>query len=619
MIKKAIIASLLFSIIPTLAQAEDILIYSYSKTSQNPAEWAIIPMIADVPDTTPVSLFDALRRKKLPTYGSTTYETTKKQVLIDETKCAYGSIISAEIGQTFQAHGHAQPKFVCAGKTISPAISALPHFAAIIPLWQAIASEKIDEPAIIDIGDEYLSITDFQTRLKKQDKGLIKATESAFEDPNLFVKSGAMKGYIMRKFPNAEKRIAKELSSSSSGNVSAAMAALANTKDTVIISQMKTILQKKEAQQEAYALSMLDSSSSELRDESLVILLSSANEANFTKAISATISGKRYELVKQHSDEILTASTPSHAEKLAEMLIAQNGELQIEQWLAKADATETAQTVAAKSLSSAKTSSLKLTALSMQLTHSSPDTAFDALDALLSDTTAVTHSEYWQRGLNSPHIGIYYASFDKLDELGQISAQSEKGKTYIEEAKSNPLEVIPKLTSDAYHSDVKVRQDIAYTAKWLDNAGDSLRSILIKDSEESVASLVMIETAQRPAQEISLSLVKEMTARAEQSTKVRVALLHAIPRMMNEKTTQTIATYASNEMFDNDISVKIASIRALSEIAQRTKDPVIADNAITSLALTAQDKSKSIVHHTLRALERTGLPAAQEILDKFNK
>lgn len=613
--KKAIFASILFLLSSTSAFAEDVVLYSYAKTAQTPAEWAIMPIIADVQDKTPTTLFDVLKRKKLPTYGSTIFDAAKKSVQIDETKCAYGSIISAEIGQTFQAHGHAVPKFSCAGKTIAPAQNALPHFVAVIPLWQALTADRFDEPAVIQCGNTYLSVSEFKEHLKKQDKQLIKDIENDFNDPNLFVKSGAMKGYIARKFPSAEKRISKELASANSGNISAAMAALANTKDASIIAQMKTILQKKDAQQEAYALSMIDSTSQELRAESLIILLKSSNDANFNKAISSLEAQKQYTILKANADDILTNSTASHAEKVAELLISNKGESELQTWLSKTESSDSAQATAAKVLSLSNSPSLKRTAYSMQLTHTSPDVAFDALDILLADKQSNT--DCWLRGLSSPHAGIHWASFEMLDNSDQIKAESTKGVQYIENAQNAPLDAIATLTSDAYNSDVKVRHDISYATKYFDTAGDSLRSILIKDSDETTASLVIVQTARRPVSDIQLSLIKEMMARSERSASVKIALLHAIPRMMNDKTIQTISTFASNEMFDGDISVKIAAIRALSEIAQRTEDPVIADNAITSLALTTQDKSKSIVHHTLQALKRTNLPAAREILDKF--
>ena len=248
--------------------------------------------------------------------------------------------------------------------------------------------------------------------------------------------------------------------------------------------------------------------------------------------------------------------------------------------------------------------------------NDNPDIAFDALDLLQSDKETASLADLWQRGQKAPLPGIRHACFDHLNELSQISPRSAKGQKFIEISKSSPNDAVSQLTADAYHADKNVRQDVAYCTQWLDNAGDALRLIMYKDADESVSAMAIIQTALRPASEISLPLIKEMTARAERSANLKVAVLHALPRMINEKTVQTIATYAGNEMFDNDPAVKIASIRALSEIARRTNDPVIADNAVTSLALTVQDKSSSIVHHTLVALVKTKLPAAREIIER---
>ncbi len=600
-----ILASILIS---STAMAEDVVLYSYDKTSQKPAEWAIMPVTASLPNTAPETLFEALKRRKMPTYGATEYNAAKEVITIDDSKCAYSTIISGEIGHTFRAYRHPIPQIVCAGKNVPSALTALPHYAAVIPLWQALNADAIHEPAVIQVGEAFYSADQFSALVKKQDKSLIRAIEADFNDPNLFVKTDVMRGYL--KFSNGEKRVARELSNPA--NVAAAMAALANTKDAAIIAQMKTILTTPGDLQEGYALSMIGASNADLRDASLVILLKSANDVNFTKAVQAIEKSGQYELVKAHSDDILSAMTPTHAPKLVSMLVSHNGEQNLSAWLDKNDSAPASQAVAMASLEMTKTDALRRVSQSVLLLNGDPDVAFDALDALMA---ASSEQNLWQHGLKSAHTGIRWASFEKLE----IPPFSKVGQEYFEAAKSAPNEAVPRLTADAYNADVNVRRDIARTTEWLDNAGDSLRSILLKDSDDDTASLVILLTSRRPASEISLPLFKEMTARAERSKDVKIALLHAMPRMMNEKTVQTIATYAGNEMFDADMSIKIAAIRALSDIARLTSDPVVADNAVTSLALTAQDKSKSVVHHTIRALERTKLPAAQEIIDKFKQ
>ncbi len=611
---KSLIPALALILLANTAFAEDIILYSYTKTNQQPAEWSVIPVMASLPDTKADTLFETLKRKKLPTYGSTSY--VQGTVQIDDSKCAYGSIISAEIGLTFEAYGHPQPKYMCGGKEIPSAKDALTHSATIVPLWQALSAKNIDSPSIIQVGDDYLSIQEFSKRLKSQDKSLIKAIEADFSSPNLFVKSGAMKGYIQKNFPGAEKRIARELSSGDTGNISAAMAALSNTRDPSITAQMKSVLQKKDASQENYALAMLDAADDSLRDEAIIILLKSPNDANFAKATAALDKSPKISLLQTRLDEILSNSTPKHAQDLTERLLNAHSDNALTSWLEKSDNNETTQMVAATCLKSAQDNTLRRTALSVRMQNDNPDIAFDALDLLQSDKETASLADLWQRGQKAPLPGIRHACFDHLNELSQISPRSAKGQKFIEISKSSPNDAVSQLTADAYHADKNVRQDVAYCTQWLDNAGDALRLIMYKDADESVSAMAIIQTALRPASEISLPLIKEMTARAERSANLKVAVLHALPRMINEKTVQTIATYAGNEMFDNDPAVKIASIRALSEIARRTNDPVIADNAVTSLALTVQDKSSSIVHHTLVALGKTKLPAAREIIER---
>lgn len=591
--------------------AEDAVLYSYDKTAQKPAEWAIMPVIANLPDTAPDTLFEALKRRKMPTYGTTEYNTAQKVVVIDESKCAYSAIISSEIGHTFLAYQHAVPQITCAGKAVPSAVSALPHYAAIIPLWLALTSDAVEAPSVIQVGEDYYSADRFRELVNNRDKSLIRAIEAGFSDPNVFVKTDLMKGYL--KFPGAEKRVARELSNKE--NAASAMAALAGTKTPSIIAQMKTILSAPGDLQEAYALSMLEAENAELRDTSLVILLKSASDANFLKAVQTIEKSSYYSLLQTHCSDILNGAAPSHAPKLVFMLASHDGEANLASWLEKNDSAPASQAIAETSLEAAKSDMLRRVSQSVLLLNSSPDTAFDALDALLAD--ASVDQNVWKHGIKSTHTGIRWACFEKLDDAHQNPTFSKVGQGYFDAAKSSPNEAVVQLTKDAYNADVKVRRDIARTMRWLDNGGDPLRSILLKDSDDDTASLVILLTSRRPASQISLPLFKEMTARAERSKNVRIALLHAMPRMMNEKTVQAIATYAGNEMFDADMAIKIAAIRSLSDIARLTSDPVVADNAVTSLALTAQDKSKSVVHHTLRALERSNHPSARDIINKF--
>ena len=88
------------------ALAEDVLLFSYTKTGVKPAEWALIPTMAELNNTEPVTLFEALKKRKLPTYGTTSMDNDKNIIQIDPEKCAYASIISAEIEYTFDLYHH---------------------------------------------------------------------------------------------------------------------------------------------------------------------------------------------------------------------------------------------------------------------------------------------------------------------------------------------------------------------------------------------------------------------------------------------------------------------------------------------------------------------------------
>ncbi len=670
MTMKKYLLSLVFALIPLVAHAEDVVLYSYAKTMQKPAEWAVMPLIADLPDSKDVTLFEALKRKKLPTYGSTNFLPDKKQVLIDATKCAYGSIISAEVLSTFKAHGHGIPSFVCDNRVVAAADEALMHYVAVVPMWQALGAKSVDEPALIQMGESYLVPKAFYELLKKQDKSLIKAIEADFDNPNIFVKTGAMKGYIAHKFPGAEKRVAKELTSKTPGNVNAAMTALADSRDGATISQMKAVLNQKDAMQEVYALAMLDAADRTLYDEALLILLKSGNDANFERALTEVDKSNQSGVMSKNLAEILDASTPAHAEKIAQRLVkVKQDESGLLQWLALCSNNETSQAVAATVIRTSNDAAIRNAAWAVQLENPSPDKAFEALDTLVKQ--GELSPDYWIRGLRSPHLAVQLLAAEQIEQsksapanlavfvknasqienyypaitaylanhadaeslksqkdafamrVAEMAAALEKapagkpnGAQLLALAQKTPADAVVPLTSEAYNSKVGMRRDVAYATRWIDTSGDALRVIMLKDADETVAQTLIAQIAKRPAEEISLALVKDITARAERSANLKVAALYALPFVMNEKTIQTISTYASNEMFDNDINVKIAAIRALSQIAQKTKDPVIADNAITSLALTAQDKSESIVYHTLMALAKTHAPAAREIIER---
>lgn len=684
------LATLIFA---NTASAEDITIYSYAKTAQKPAEWAIIPVIADAPDTKVSTLFETLKKRKMPTYGNTLFDAGTHIVSIDVSKCAYGPIISAEIGHTFLAYGHGLPVFTCDGRNIAPAVNGLTHYIAIVPLWQAITAEEITEPALVQVGDIYMKPADFKAKLKKKDKTIVKAIEAGFNDENTVVRAGLMQGYIALGFTGAEKRLAKELSSGDPTLITTAMTSLVKTKTASTIKQMKTLLTTESEHQKSYAVILMDAADQDLQDEAMLILLRSGDDALFNRAIERLDKGKKIAMVRKNMNIILSNASPNHATALAERLIADDeGALEIAEWLKFAPNTPTSQAVAetalklsfdkSKLIAHDTRTALRRAAWSLQLLSADPKQAYDALDSLELDATAQNTPGLWLRGLYSTLPGIQIAAGEHLESLpssdvklsqdlvnafmsteltehwpllttvhataiSDPKAALDSGTTVPElraatmamaisnpdEAKGSgsnalegayllgiaqktPTEALPRLTAEAYNADVRVRRDVAYATRWLDISGDTLRTTLLKDADETVVRTLIAQMAKIPTSNASAALIKEMTARAERSPALKIAVLHALPKLMHAKTVQTISAYASNEMFDTDVNVKIAAIRALSEIARHTDDTLIVDNAITSLALTSQDQDPNIVHHTLIALAKTKNPAAAEIISR---
>lgn len=684
------LATLIFA---NTASAEDITIYSYAKTAQKPAEWAIIPVIADAPDTKVSTLFETLKKRKMPTYGNTLFDAGTHIVSIDVSKCAYGPIISAEIGHTFLAYGHGLPVFTCDGRNIAPAVNGLTHYIAIVPLWQAITAEEITEPALVQVGDIYMKPADFKAKLKKKDKTIVKAIEAGFNDENTVVRAGLMQGYIALGFTGAEKRLAKELSSGDPTLITTAMTSLVKTKTASTIKQMKTLLTTESAHQKSYAVILMDAADQDLQDEAMLILLRSGDDALFNRALERLDKGKKLAMVRKNMNIILSNASPHHATALAERLIADDeGALEIAEWIKFAKNTSTSQAVAetalklsfdkSKLIAHDTRTALRRAAWSLQLLSADPKQAYDALDSLELDATAQNTPGLWLRGLYSTLPGIQIAAGEHLESLpssdvklsqnlvnafmsteltehwpllttvhataiSDPKAALDSGTTVPElraatmamaisnpdEAKGSgsnalegayllgiaqktPTEALPRLTAEAYNADVRVRRDVAYATRWLDISGDTLRTTLLKDADETVVRTLIAQMAKIPTSNASAALIKEMTARAERSPALKIAVLHALPKLMHAKTVQTISAYASNEMFDTDVNVKIAAIRALSEIARHTDDTLIVDNAITSLALTSQDQDPNIVHHTLIALAKTKNPAAAEIISR---
>ena len=671
----------------TDGRCEDVLIYSYAGIAQQ--TWAVMPVVADLKDSAPATLFEALRRQKMPTYGTTSYDAGQNRVDVDGTKCAYASVISAEISHTFMAHGHKIPQVMCGQRAVPAANGSLTHYRQIVPLWQALGNVTCEPNALVAVGTEFVGISEFRQQLKSKDKSLAKAIEAGFSDPNPYVKSGLMQGYIANRFPGAEKRVAQELSASNADNVNAAMGALAGTRDPAIVRQMNDVMKHSGTMQAVYATSLASAAAPEIRAESLRIMLKSSDDAVFGKACETIDADRNDKTLETYGAELLDAATPQHAKTLAERMLDRDMAETLSQWLLNAPTSDAALSAAGVALSQARDASAKHTvatrqtlkhaALSMLITSDRSVTAFDALDELEMDETARNSVIPWLHGLASGYAAIRVACAAHLSQTvvsdeatRQTLSKSISSKQYhadiyapeitiglalggvkeglkaadIHEKRAAYLALdagAPELTkpapgvetegarvmsvalhhlenaSDLVGSKVRsdkapMRRDAAAATRWLDASADSLRAILLKDGDETVVETLLRQFSFRPSEEISTAMVKDITARVERSKPLKMAALTVLPDMMNEKTSHVITTFVSNEMFDEDVNVRITAIRALSRIAIVSKDPVVADNAISSLALTAQDKSSAIVHHTLTALARTHQPSAVDII-----
>ena len=224
----------------SLGYGEEVLLYSYSRISERDGLWGVMPVTTEVSERSPERLFEALKRRKMPTYGGTVYDGNR--VTIDESKCMYGSVISSEVDATFTAHGFGTPEYVCGGEKVASAQGALMAYMPVMPLWQAMTAESFNGVSLIAAGDAYLSPSEFVSRLKSHDKALTRAVEKGLESPHDFEKTGLMRGMLRHGFTDAEKRIAKLLESRDETTVIAALTTLSQTKNASTVKAIRTLL-----------------------------------------------------------------------------------------------------------------------------------------------------------------------------------------------------------------------------------------------------------------------------------------------------------------------------------------------------------------------------------------
>lgn len=635
-LKTGIVLGVISMFLGGMAYGEDGILYSYTRTGVS--EYAIMPVNGEVGDGSAASLFEALKRRKLPTYGSTRYEASRNRVVIDDTKCGYGSVILAEVGETFRAHGERVPQGECGGQVLPDPTGRLTHFVAVVPLWRALSMKGINEPALVDVGGTYMGVEAYRAAVARRDKALMQAVEAGLNDPNGFVRAGMMQGMLFQKFPNAEKRVARELGSREESSVRGAMEALLGARDKGIVSQLLSALKAPGEVGLSRAQIAIRAVDSGVREAAVLILLGSSDDVWFERARAVALeSGVPF---WAHFAELVSSATPAHARVLTEMMMSSGHASALASWLDDSDGGENAQAVADAACRS-EDAVLRRAAFGVRLVSPDSVVAFEALDGLRREPGGL--ASYGVRGMASPHDWIAAESAAAVEDAGVCTVLPKRallpgvaerfGVVWRAQAcesvrpgaaglksdvwpkvRTNPDELVSVLTPLALDANAAVRRDVAYATRWIGESGDSLRSVLLKDSDDLVVTALVAQLVRHPS--VSLPLVKEVIARAERSPRVAVLALYALPRVMQEKTAQSVTAFAGNEMFDGDMSVRIAAIRALSEIGSVSRDPVVVDNAVTSLALTAQDASPEIATHTLMGLARIRVASAQDIVER---
>lgn len=680
------LVALCVSMAANVANAEEAVIFSYTRTSTSNASYMLMPQVVEASPLAPAQIFDALRRRKLPTYGSTQYDEKKNVVSIDETKCGYSAIISAEIDGSFAYHGFRLPEFSCMSSRVESAHGQLTHYAVVLPLWQAL-DPKVDAPAgsLVQIGDDYVTLKAFRERVAKRDKSAMQAIDADLSSGAGFVRSGVMRGMLLNHFPGAEKRIAKELESKDPVSVNAALEALlplsGSKLDKSVCEKMGRIIEEPSPHQVARATAALGATSKDLRSRALSVLFRSEGDAAIRLAQSSYAKldrSERVEFFRQYGEKILTEAPSSHVAAIVELMHAAEQQTSLATWLEMENATPNALT-AAEWLSENGNGALLSTALSVLLESDDDVAPYDAWDRLMAQEASSRRLSDIARGLNSPHALIRHWAFRAIESsqavcrevVAAVARASRSGsmrfsgeyapmiaalygakchgddlegvepaslrKRAIEAGRestpgdmrasgallalarldaSRALEV---LANNAYDADVSVRRDVAYALRWMGRNGDSLRASMLRDSDESVVLNALWGLGQLDKDALSVAMSKEIISRSKQSTGLRIVAMQMMAIKAGGKNSQTISTYIGNEMFDANVDVKIAAIRALSEIARNVAEPLMRENAMSSLALMAQDVSPVIVFHTLRGLSAAEAPGIDNLLSSAQK
>lgn len=679
-IGQGIVVAMLMSSV-ACAYGEEAVLYSYMRTSSQMSSYCLLPQVVEMDEVSPRALFDALRRRKLPTYGATQYDASKNLVEIDHSKCAYGAVISSEIDETFFYHGFEKPEFHCDGKKIASGAGKLPRFSAVLPFWQAFDSKGEASPSLVQIGNSFVPFSTFQTLVKNRDASVMNAVESGLKDPEGYVRSGIMRGMIAHQFSGAEARLAKLLSSNDAVSSNAAFDALLACTDERVVEKMIAMVKTKSAAQIERAKRAVHAKSALLRDSAMGILMTSSDDAAFDAAMETLkklSSTDRKSFLASRVGELLSGVSPEKSGVIANEILASGLEAELETWLESGTATQARLSVAAWGDKNTE-GSLQVKAQAILTNDPDSVVAYRAMDRLESLGAANSARVLaWLYGMNSPHIWIrtsalfafrrdasaqdcdvlwrFYSDMPDVsarlsaeyspamaEYLGAHCAAPSKGVSehvpvtrmmavssgevrnpqqdgaILAIAKASGDSAIDVLAANAFSPKVGMRRDIAWSLHWMGTRGDSLRATLLKDSDSSVVLNALWEVALLPSENVSPALVKEIASRVANDAELRMTALFVLSEVIDAKNGQAITTFASNEMFDASEEVRIAAIRALGKIALQTRDPISAENALSSLALMAQDKSAVIVYHTITVLKQAHAPDIERFIENAKR
>lgn len=400
-----------------LAQAESSYIYSYERYGADEGAWALLPVLLDLPDHQATSLFDALKRRKRPTYGATDYKASGHSVIIDGEKCAYATMITAEISETFVAHGQKLPSFQCGGNTLSASTEVLPIFSPILPLWQAFSSAYVPKAAHVRMGTTLVPYTDFKQSLDKWDVALMRQIEALLDDPNPVVQASVMSTLLAKKPAGAQELVADRLTSQAPQTRYAAFFALRKTVDPKIISRLIKALDQSPSDAERFARSAVESLDVTLRQKGIRILLASGKADAFVLALAAIQKNDDSDVVTNHFESILRGITPEQASQLTQYLISVKAVQTASDWLDAQSYSPKAEAVAKTIIEQhkvthegkAKTDAMLLPAFAMMLESPNAEAANEALAMLIlkaKTDQSPSLSKAFLRGILSPHQSL---------------------------------------------------------------------------------------------------------------------------------------------------------------------------------------------------------------------